>query len=224
MRGKIIAIEGIDGSGKNTQANMLEAYLKDAGLKVKKLSFPMYENNFFGKEVGNYLNGHFGALDVVHPKLAAMLYAGDRYESKKIIMELLEQGFYIVCDRYVASNIAHQASKLTSDKHDDFIKWIKELEYNVYGMPVADLTLFLDVPPSISDGLVSNKGKRGYTEKVKDLHEEDVVYLKGVYSMFKKISSSEGWLNIECVNGVNMLDVEDVSVMVTGEVKSFFNI
>lgn len=170
------------------------------------------------------MNGHFGALDVVHPKLAAMLYAGGRYESKKFIMELLEQGFYIICDRYVASNVAHQASKLTNGKHEEFISWIQDLEYRVYGMPVADLTLFLDVPPDISDVLVSNKGKRGYTEKVKDLHEEDLFYIKGVYGMFKKISSSKDWISIECVNGVKMLDVDEVSERVANEVKIFFDI
>lgn len=132
MTGKIIAIEGIDGSGKNTQAKLLVDNLRKQGFDVEFMSFPCYEETMFGKEIGAYLNGDFGSLDEVHPKLAALLYAGDRLEKKAFIKETIEQGKILVIDRYVSSNIAHQGSKVSAGAdRENFCQWLSHLEHTV---------------------------------------------------------------------------------------------
>ena len=161
MIGKIIVIEGIDGSGKNTQTNHILNYLNNSGIKASKISFPAYEETFFGREVGNYLNGKFGKLDQIHPKLCAMLYAGDRFEKLPEINEKLAAGYFLIIDRYVPSNVAHQAAKLEGKgKREALALWIEELEYTVYGMPKPDMVIFLDVPPKASQELILTKNKK----------------------------------------------------------------
>lgn len=208
MHGKIIVFEGIDGSGKGTQSKKLYKYLKEKKEKVILLEFPCYSETFFGKEVGHYLNGDFGGLDEVHPKLSAMLYAGDRFEKKETILKHLKKGYIVICDRYVPSNIAHQSAKI-EDKttQKNLIKWISKLEYKIFGLPKPDIIFFMDMNPNISDDLVLQKDKRSYTNKSKDLHENDNSYLLKVYGMFKKLSKS--WITIKCQNKNNKLKTVD---------------
>jgi dTMP kinase len=106
----LIVIEGIDGSGKGTQAQQLTERLAAAGHRVRLLSFPRYRDTLFGQAIGEFLNGRFGQLDEVHPFLASVLYAADRYESKQVLLEALQQSDFVVCDRYVPSNLAHQGA------------------------------------------------------------------------------------------------------------------
>lgn len=210
MKGKIIVIEGIDGSGKNTQANHIAAYAKENGFKVEKISFPAYEDTFFGKEVGNYLNGTFGGLDEIHPKLTAMLYAGDRFEKKEHILRRLNEGYLLIIDRYVPSNIVHQAAKLEGDEREQMVDWIEELEYQVYGMPKPDMIVFLDVPPETSKKLVLTKDKRSYTDKKQDLHEENQSYLEKVYDYFCEMADRKKWQHIKCFSDESMRTEEDI--------------
>ena len=212
--GKLIAIEGIDGSGKNTQSNKILSEYSRTYAKVSKLSFPRYGETFFGKEVGHYLNGEFGRLDQVHPKLSAMLYAGDRFECKEDILGKLSDDGVIICDRYVQSNIAHQIAKVASHEQLSFAQWIEELEYRVYGMPKPDLVIFLDVPPVTSNELVLKKEPRNYTDKKRDLHEEDVPYLEKVYGVFKSLSKTEGWATIDCLDGGRLLDEAEIFIKI----------
>ena len=207
----LIAIEGIDGSGKNTQTDLLLTRLVSQGRKVKKLSFPCYAETFFGREVGRYLNGDFGSLDQVHPKLAAMLYAGDRYERREYIKDLLSSGFLVVADRYVPSNIAHQSAKVREIERYEFSKWIEFLEYEVYKMPRPDLVVFLDVPPANSQDLILKKEKRDYTDKARDLHEEDESYLDNVHKRFIQLSEGPEWVRIECSKGGELRSIGDIS-------------
>lgn len=206
MNGKIIVFEGIDGSGKGTQSKKLYKHLKELNKKVILLEFPFYEKTFFGKEVGNYLNGKFGSLDEVHPKLSAMLYAGDRFEKKNLILEKLNKGYTIICDRYVSSNIAHQTAKYKNkDEQKILKKWINQLEYKIYGLPKPDIIFFMNMNPNISDNLVLKKDTRNYTSKKKDLHESNTSYLLNVYSIFKRMSNNKLWININCQNKKNKL-------------------
>ncbi|WP_010324681.1 dTMP kinase [Marinobacterium stanieri] len=219
MKGKIIVIEGIDGSGKNTQSNLILERLSKAGVKSEKISFPAYDETFFGKEVGNYLNGKFGGLDDVNPKLAAMLYAGDRFEKKDYINEKLSEGYILIIDRYVPSNIAHQASKLDNIERDVLADWINQLEYYVYKMPKPDLVIFLDVPPKTSQELVLTKDKRNYTEKKQDLHEENSNYLEKVYRYFRELSSINGWTHINCFPNNRMLGKEEINEILFNKIE-----
>jgi dTMP kinase len=206
MNGKIIVFEGIDGSGKGTQSKKLYQYLKDKNVKVILLEFPFYEKTFFGKEVGNYLNGKFGKLDEVDPKLSAMLYAGDRFEKKDLIVKKLQQGYTIICDRYVSSNIAYQIAKYKNKKEQKTLqKWISHLEYKIYFLPKPDVIIFMDMNPKISDNLVLKKDVRNYTDKKKDLHESNSTYLLDVYSVFQRMFDDKIWINIKCQNRNNKL-------------------
>lgn len=211
--GKLISIEGIDGSGKNTQTQLLVNNLRELGFSVATISFPQYQSNFFGKEVGNYLNGKFGGLDEIHPKLAAMLYAGDRFESKSTILNLIEQNDFLICDRYTPSNIAHQSAKFSNEQEKlEFINWLSALEYEIYGLPKPTANIFLNVPPYFSDRLVELKEKRSYTNKTKDLHEENKEYLLNVYGQFLKLATTENnWYVIECVNDSQLRSVDSIA-------------
>src|SRR5258707_15888241 len=107
-RGTFIAVEGIDGSGKQTQVRLLARALESRGYQVLSTGFPQY-GSWFGKMVGQFLNGDLGPLHTVDPHFAALLYAGDRFECKQPIVETMEQGGLVIADRYIASNLAHQA-------------------------------------------------------------------------------------------------------------------
>src|SRR6476469_2021664 len=116
--GRLLALEGIDGSGKGTQAARLAERARDHGRTVAELSFPTYDDNPFSRAVADYLNGEFGAADEVHPELAAMLYAGDRFHARPRLVAALAENDLVVCDRYVGSNAAHQGAKLEGAARD----------------------------------------------------------------------------------------------------------
>src|SRR5687767_9875466 len=151
----IIAIEGIDASGKRTQTDLLCAGLQHVGYRVAKLSFPRYGKTFFAASITQYLQGKFGGLESVDPHHAALLYAGDRLESRPLLRRRARSADFLIIDRYVASNIAHQASRISPPDRDEFIQWLTRLEYGVYQLPPADLTIFLDLPARLSAKLIA---------------------------------------------------------------------
>ena len=209
--GKFIVIEGIDGSGKGSQAELLRDRLKKEGHAVDKITFPNYKGNFFGKEIGDYLNGSFGAD--VHPKLASLLYALDRYESLSSIKGILNNGESLISDRYVSSNIAHQSIKLPPEERDSFIKWLHKVEFEILGLPKPDLTIFLDLTPDIAYELIAKKAKRDYTDKVRDIHEADPNHLRLAYEAYSKQASLNpiGWTKVKCVDTDGLRSIEDIS-------------
>lgn len=208
----IIAIEGIDGSGKNTQASILTEKLTKQGKNVIMMGFPCYSETFFGKEVGHYLNGHFGGLDDVSPKLASMLYAGDRFEKKADILHALDNGLIIIIDRYVSSNIAHQSAKVFGAERTELQNWIEALEYSIYGLPKPNLNILLNLDTSSSSKLVLMKNTRDYTNKSKDLHEENTAYLDEVASVYHSLaSSSDNWKIVNCLNDSSLKTIDEIS-------------
>jgi dTMP kinase len=221
MKGKIIVFEGIDGSGKQTQANELKKRLEEEGCDCELLHFPRYEETFFGREVARYLNGVYGGLNDLHPKLAAMLYAGDRFEKREFIADRLRRGTILIFDRYVSSNIAHQSAKLPASQYAEFKQWIETLEYSVYRLPRPDLTLFLDLPPELSQELILNKEKRSYTDKKQDIHEEDRAYLQAVYETYRRLSREERWAHIRCHENGAVLPVARIAEAVSRAVFAF---
>ena len=126
---RLIAIEGIDGAGKGTQASRLVSSLRELGLTVASLQFPRYAATTFGLAIGDFLNGRFGALNEVHPQLAAVLYAGDRFESRSLLINMMDSNDVVVLDRFVGSNLAHQSAKLEGDARTALIAWIEKIEY-----------------------------------------------------------------------------------------------
>ena len=147
--GRLIAIEGIDGSGKRTQMNLLHNVIAagEGGHSVYSTGFPQYDS-WFGKMVGQFLNGELGALETVDPHFTALLYAGDRFEAKPQIEAALNEGKIVLIDRYIGSNLAHQTARVAPEKRDDFQRWIEHLEYSIYGLPRENLILYLRVPPA----------------------------------------------------------------------------
>lgn len=221
--GKIIVIEGIDGSGKNTQSTLLVEALKKLNLSVNKLSFPSYEKTFFGREVGKYLDGQYGGIDEIPPQFAAILYAGDRFEKKNEIKQLTEGDQVLILDRYVPSNIAHQCAKVDGSKKASLESWIETLEYDVFGLPRPDLVIFLDMPAALSQELVMKKELRSYTEKKKDLHENDKEHLTSSHECFRYLVKKNNWTSILCsVNG-DLRTVDDIQSEILNVVLSSVN-
>lgn len=220
MSGKLITIEGIDGSGKGTQAALLVDALKALGKTVKVYSFPAYDETFFGREIGAFLRGEFGSFEQVHPKLASILFACDRAEQKPALLKDLADGVYVVCDRYVESNAAHQSAKLDVDARQPFISWIKELEYSVNTLPKPDLTIFLDLPIEYSKQLVLKKKQRSYTEEKEDIQEAQHGYLEQVYHVYKGLQQTEGWHTIDCVVDGELQSIEAIHKKVVAAVNS----
>ncbi len=212
VSGRLIAIEGIDGSGKGTQAALLCDRLNQAGIRTVLLSFPRYQKTAFGRQIGKFLNGQFGSLDQVHPLLASLLFAGDRLESRSLILESLAQSDIVLCDRYVASNIAHQAAKRTGAERRELIEWIEHLEFDVHQLPRAELTLWLDLPVAMAQQLIARKAQRAYTEKAADLQEADGDYLQHVREVYQDLASTRtDWRRIDGMSQDNLRAVEEIT-------------
>jgi dTMP kinase len=197
--GKLIAIEGIDGSGKRTQIEMLAAALAARGIDCERVSFPHYEG-FFGRMVAQFLNGEFGSLDAVDPHFSALLYAGDRLEMKPQIETALEQGKIVLADRYIGSNLAHQGSRVPQRHRGEFLKWLKKLEYEIYELPKEDLVIYLRVPAKLAQSLVSKKAARKYTKRRRDLQEANLAHLEAASQVYDELSRQPNWMRIECVS------------------------
>ena len=196
-RGKFIVIEGIDGAGKGTQTDLLAHAFEQRGIPFVKFGFPRYQSSF-GRLIARFLNGEFGPLPAVDPHFSALLYAGDRFEAKPHLEAALDSGRTIVTDRYIASNLAHQAARVPAESRAEFISWIRQLEYGTYGLPVEDLLIYLRVPADEGHRLVGLKSARSYTAKSRDLQESDVLHLKEAALVYDELAQAPNWVTIEC--------------------------
>lgn len=176
MKGKLIVIEGTDGSGKGTQTKLLIDYLKKQKRKVFMADFPQYDK-FFGKLVGRYLDGEFGDIKQVNPYLASLPYALDRASARDEINAKLKSGSIVISNRYAFSNMAHQSANLPPKERVKYIKWDEELEYNFNKLPREDLVIFLYVPSKFNQALVDKKNSRNYTNKKRDILEANANHL-----------------------------------------------
>lgn len=184
----LIAIEGIDGSGKGTQSARLVESLRSAGYRTAMLQFPRYSATNFGKAIGDFLNGKFGDLNQVHPQLAAVLYAGDRYESRELLLSLLQENDIVVLDRFVGSNLAHQAARLDGAARAELTAWIEQIEFGVFRLPKPSLTVLIDMSSQWSRELVARKAARDYTTREADLQEQDLPYLEKVRRCYQDLA------------------------------------
>jgi dTMP kinase len=196
-RGKLIVLEGIDGSGKRTQLDMLARSLSERNVPLSQISFPRYDG-FFGKLVARFLNGDFGPLDAVDAHFSALLYAGDRYEAKPKIESELTAGRTVLADRYIGSNLAHQGARVRSDDRGEFIDWLKKLEYEIYSLPAEDLAIYLRIPVAEAHRLVGEKGARNYTKLRRDILESDIAHLKAAAEVYDELARQPHWVRIEC--------------------------
>ncbi len=208
----LIAIEGIDGSGKGTQAKRLHEQLLATGVRSELISFPRYSQTHFGQTIGRFLNGEFGQLDQVDPHLAATLYAADRFESLEMLADLLANRDVVVSDRYVPSNIAHQGAKRTGEARKQLTDWISKVEYGVFGLPKADLVIHLDLPAETAQELIARKSKRDYTDKAADLQEADCDYLTAVRQAYLDLAASEpDWQTIPLLDNTRLRTIDEIA-------------
>ena len=207
--GKLIVIEGTDGSGKSTQFRLLTQYLENQGLEFKRLVFPQYSEPSSAL-IRMYLGGEFGSKPSdVSPYAASAFYAVDRYASyKKVWGQWYEDGGLIVSDRYTTSNAVHQASKEEGDAQKAFLQWLYEFEYEKLGLPRPDLTIYLDVPTDFTEKMM--RKREADTNTSADIHEQDMDYLATCRRMGKAAAAYYGWTVIECVRDGAMRSIEDI--------------
>jgi len=191
-----IVIEGIDGSGKSTQLKKILEFLGQKGVKYKYIHFPRTDSPVYGELISRFLRGDLGDLKSVNPYLVALIYAGDRYDARECIREWLSDGFLVVADRYVYSNIAFQCAKY--DEESDRRKlwdWILYMEYQYNRIPKPDLNIFLDVPFEFTMeklSLAREGNDRNYLGGRQDIHEEDLEFQKKVNDVYHAIALSAG--------------------------------
>ncbi|MCC7515338.1 MAG: thymidylate kinase [Bacteroidia bacterium] len=206
MKGKLIVLTGIDGSGKTVQTKLLYDKLLSKGIPAETIDFPQYGRTLFADMIAKYLRGEFGSLKDVSPYLAAVLFAGDRFEAKSILEGWLNEGKVVIANRYVCDNIAHQGVRVyDSDKHANlpkFVDWLTRLEYDVYGLPKSDLNVFLSIPHTVAYDLIVAKAERAYLGNSKrDIHEADFNYLENTSIVFHTLAMSQpNWETVDCMN------------------------
>ncbi len=199
--GKLIVIEGLDGSGKSTQLDLLFDNLKKEGIDCKTVSFPDYDNPS-STLVKMYLGGEFGKKpNDVNAFAASVFYTVDRYASYKANWgKYYENGGTVVSGRYTTSNAVHQASKLPENEWEEFLNWLYDFEYNKIGIPKPDKVIFLDMPIEVSQKLLSKRYNGD--ENKKDIHECDTEYLDRCRKAALFTAEFSGWEIIPCsVNG-----------------------
>lgn len=248
MKGNLIVIDGTDGSGKATQTKLLVERLKNEGYPVEYIDFPQY-----GKKsaalVEEYLNGKFGSAEDVGPYPASIFYACDRYAASFDIKRWLIEGKIVVLNRYVSSNMGHQAGKIKNPKErDKFLDWLDELEYGLFKVPKPDLTLLLYVPPKIGQKNVDQKPQTAiglynqddYQEKVyaqkatreyieitnsmggkskEDIHEKDLEHLKNAAKAYEYVAKKYSWTVINCVKDEKLLTREEIHRLIWEQVR-----
>ena len=223
-KGKLIVIDGTDGSGKATQVALLSERLAKEGYKIKTVDFPEYENNFFGKFIGECLTDEKYNFKDTHPKIISALYAADRWESKKKIEDWLVKGYIVIANRYVSANQIHQGGKVHSEKErKEFLSWLDTMEYSVFNIPRPSIVLYLSLPISIVNKLIierDSKIARAYKGKKKDVHESDPKHLENARkSALKLIKELNNFTQIDCAPKKELLSREVVHELVYKEVK-----
>ncbi len=209
MSGRLIVIEGLDGSGKATQSELLyETFLKK-DLPVRKISFPDYESESSAL-VKMYLNGDFGSNPCdVNAYAASSFYAVDRYASYRMNWkDFLDGGGTVIADRYTSSNAIYQCSKLPKEQWDAFIDWLADFEFHLLGIPRPAVTIYLQVDPEISQELLA--GRYQGDEQKKDVHESNLEYLKRSQEAALYCGEKLGWQFIECSHNDKLRSIDDI--------------
>ncbi len=211
LRGKFIVFEGLDGSGKDTQTRLLIKKLKEEEVDVKKIDFPQYGKKSAGL-VEEYLSGKYGAAKEVGPYASSLFFACDRYDGSFKIKKWLKEGRLVISDRYVGSNVGHQGGKIEDqEKRREYIKWLFNLEYKIFGIPRPDLNIFLKTSCEVGSKMSSRikdeakKEKRKKylgDDKKKDIHEKDLNHLKRAMNSYLWITREypQEYEMVECLN------------------------
>ena len=207
--GKLIVIEGTDGSGKSTQFRLLTERLEKEGHAFKQLEFPQY-NEPSSALIKMYLGGEFGSNPSdVNGYAASVFFSVDRYASyKKFWGQWYEDGGLVLSARYTTSNAVHQASKEPEDKQLDFLGWLYDFEYGKMGLPKPDLVIYLDVPIDFTEKMM--RSREAATNTHADIHEQDLNYLATCRRAGRAAAAFYGWTVIDCVRDGAMRSIEDI--------------
>lgn len=217
--GKLIAIEGVDASGKETQSALLFEALKKKYPKVRKVRFPDYESISSGL-VRMYLRGDFGEdPQAVDPYIASTFYAGDRYASyttdwKK---DYEAKDGIILADRYTTANAIHQAAKLDSEEEKEkFLAWLSGFEYGLYGLPKPDLVIFLHMPLYKVRSILAERGNKVDEKNGRDIHEKNDAFMERSYYNALYVAEKLHFSVVSCENNGEIRSIENISREILG--------
>lgn len=215
---KLIIIEGLDGSGKSTQTQLLEDTLKKDNIEYRKIKLPDYDSPS-STLVKMYLGGEFGkSADSVNAYAASAFYATDRYSSYMLDWKKdYLSGKVIIADRYATSNSIYQMEKLPLEQWDSYLEWSADFEYEKLGIPKPDLVIFLDMPIEVSQKLMTSR--YGGDENKKDVHEANVEFLKKCRKAALYTAEKQGWTVIQCSDGEKPYSIEEIHEQIINKVK-----
>lgn len=216
MSGKLIVIEGADGAGKATQVKMLAERLRGEGVAVETLDFPRYEDSFFGSYIKEWIDETHGNFLELDPRLAAVLFAGDRFEAKELISGWLAEGKHVILDRYVTANMLHQGAKISDvEKRGAFLLWLQRLEYDVFKVPRPDMVVYLDMPAEMRHALLTtdeSKPNLGHTET-------DEYYQASLQKCAESIAALEKWKVVSCLMDDKLRSKDNINTELYGLIR-----
>ena len=196
----LIVLEGLDGAGKSTQIDLLQQLLASRGLRYEYLHFPRFDAPIYGELIARFLRGELGAVDAVDPYVVALLYAGDRADAAPVIRRWLDEGKFVILDRYVYSNVGFQCAKLPAgEERDRLADWIVNLEFGHNALPRPDLSLFLDVPFAFTERKLSEVREgddRDYLQGGQDIHEASLQLQQDVRSVYLASAAKDPSLRV----------------------------
>ncbi len=213
MKGKLIVIDGTDGSGKATQTTTLIKNLKKAGYRVARIDFPRYGRKSAAL-VEAYLKGELGSARKLGPYIPSLFYAVDRFAASHEIRTKLQKGQIVIANRYVAANLAHQGGKIDDKRaRMAYYEWVLNLEYGLMKLPHPALNIILYLPAEVALGLVEKRGNK------KDIHEKDLAHLRAAEKTYLEIAEKFGFPVIKCYQNGGLLSRAKVAELVWKKVK-----
>ena len=223
MNGKLIVIEGLDGSGKSTQTALIKERIEKSGKTIKQIKLPDYESDSSAL-VRMYLAGEFGSdPSQVNTYATSLFYTVDRYANyTNVWKDDYLNGTIILADRYTTSNAVHQMVKLPKEKWDEYLLWLEDIEYNKVSIPKPDAVIFLDMPVDVSQRLMTERYSGD--ENKKDVHEANVSYLKACHESALYAADKLGWKVIKCSDGYNPRPIEEINNDIFKEIKEIVGV
>ena len=224
QKGKLIVIDGTDGSGKTTQVELLADALIEKGHNLERIEFPQYNQKSAGL-VEEYLSGKYGRADEVDAKITSMFYAMDRYDASFKIRQWLEDGKVVIANRYVGSNMGHQGSKISDpEERKAFLLWLDDLEFGHFKLPRPDINIVLHVESEIAQNLAKTRGREDWVGKKRDIHEEDINHLRAAEQTYLEIAENYPQFKlIKCTKDGNILSKSEIHDLVWSNIEHLIN-
>lgn len=213
-------IEGADGAGKATQVDLLTERLRGEGVEVESLEFPRYDETFFGSYIKEWLDEMHGNFIELDPRLSAILFAGDRFETRDIVAGWLEAGKHVILDRYVSASMLHQGAKITDiEKRGAFLLWLQRLEYDVFKAARPDMVVYLDMPAETRHALLTTDERKpnlGHTET-------DEMYQAALQKCAEHVAGLEKWRIVSCLMDGKLRSKDNINTELYGLVRPLLN-